>query len=206
MTPTPARRQVAASILFALGAGLAGVAPAAEGVHYAVFGVVEGMMALLLANALVARGVWSRPAGALGWLPVVYGTLATAQLLEFLMPPPGVVEWVVVIGLLFSAWGLFGSGEARRVVHSLAGLAVLLALIRYSVIPRLWALGPEPGSALGLGNMAESLRTTLAEPRPTGAAAQLLGFAAAALWALGTRLAWPAAPPAQTVDSGPPGL
>jgi hypothetical protein len=198
-----AQRSVAAALLFAMAAGLAGVAPGDAGVRYAVFGVVEGMFALLLANALVGRGVWTRPGSAAGWIAIVYGTLATAQLLEFLLPPPGVVEWVVVIGLLFSAWGLFGTGGARRVAHSLAALAVLLALIRYSVIPRLWALGPEPGSALGLGNMAEAVRTTLAEPRATGAAAQLCGFAAAALWALATRLLWSGdAPSPDAGDAG----
>lgn len=194
---TSAQRAVAAATLFLFAAGLSGVAPGPEGVRYSVFGVVEGMFAMMLAAALASRGVWPRPTGWVGWLPLVYGALATAQLLEFLLPPPGVVEWVVVIGLLFSSWGIMGGSSRRRVVHSLGVLAVLLALIRYSLIPRLWALGPERGAALGLGNLAEAVRTTLAEPRPVGAATQLLGVLAAALWALATWLVWPPEDPSE---------
>jgi hypothetical protein len=205
---TAAQRSVAAALLFALAALVAGVAPGDEGVRYAVFGAVEGLFALLLAQALVARGFWPRPGGVTGWLALAYGTLAAAQLLEFLLPPPGVVEWVVVIGLLFSAWGLFGSGGRRRIAHSLAAVAVLLALIRYSVVPRLWTLGPEAGTGLGLGNLAEGVRSALAEPRPAGAAAQLCGVLAAVLWAAATRLLWvPAADRGgspDSVDSGAP--
>jgi len=185
------QRAVLASILFLFAAGLAGLAPGEAGVRYALFGVVEGMFAMMLAAALASRGIWPGPGRWDGWLPLVYGALATAQLVEFLLPPPGVVEWVVVIGLLFSSWGILGGSSRRRVVHSLAALAVLLALIRYSLIPRLWTLGPERGGVLGLGNLAEAVRTTLAEPRPAGPAAQLLGVAAAALWALATWLVWP---------------
>jgi hypothetical protein len=197
---TPAQRSVAAAVLFAFAAGVAGVAPGADGVRYGVFGAVEGTLALLLVYALCASEIWPRARTPLEWVAVAYGGVATAQLLEFLLPPPGVVEWVVVIGLLFSAGGLFGGGSRRRIVHSLAALAVLLALLRYSVIPFLWTLGPERGAALGLGSLAESVRTSLAQPRPSGAAAQLLGVVAAALWALATRILWPPAAPA-----GPPG-
>lgn len=185
---TGAQRAVGAALLFAAAAILAGVAPGPEGVRYAVFGAVEGMFALLLAAALVGRDVWRRPGGALEWLAVAYGTLATAQLLEFLLPPPGLLEWMVVTGLLFSSWGLLAIGSRRRLVQALAALAVLLCLVRYSVLPMLWSLGPERGSILGLGSVAESMRSAVAEPRPFGLAAQLLGVLAAALWALATHL------------------
>lgn len=192
---TGSQRGVAAALLFAASSLLAGVAPGPAGIRYGVFGAVEGMFALLLTAALVGREVWRRPDGALGWLAVCYGALATAQLLEYLLPPPGVLEWVVVVGLLFSSGALLG-GSRRRMVHALAVLAVLLSLVRYSVLPLLWSIGPERGAGLGLGNLAESVRTTLAEPRPAGVAAQLLGVLAAALWAIGTRFLWP---PEETV-------
>jgi hypothetical protein len=59
------------------------------------------------------------------------------------------------------------------------------------VVPRLWTRGPEAGTGLGLGNLAEGVRTALAEPRPAGLAAQLCGVLAAVLWAAATRLLWP---------------
>ena len=206
-TLTRAQRAVAAALLFLMAAGIVGIAPGEQGVHYAVFGAVEGILSLLLAAALLGRGVWMRPVDALGWTAVIYGTVALAQVLEFLLPPPGVLEWVVVIGLLFSSWGLVGAGDRRRVVHSLAAAAVLLALVRYSVLPLLWTIGPERGAALGLGNLAESVRVSIAQPRSSGAAAQLLGVLGIALWAAATRLLWPSestpSDPAQPIDSAP---
>jgi hypothetical protein len=202
---TGAQRAVAAALLFLAAGALAGVSPMARGVEYRVFGMVEGVFALLLAYVLLLRGAWTRPAGALGWIAVGYGTVATAQVLELLFPPPGVVEWVVVSGMAIAAWAVFSGGSRRRLVASLASLAVLLAILKFSVIPVLWErLGPAPGTAFGLGDMAEGVRRVFADHRPVRPVGQLVGFAALCCWALATRVLWfadaPLSSPAAAVD------
>ena len=192
---TPPRRAVLAALLFLGSAALAGVAPRPDGVDYHTFGMVEGVFALLLAYLFLLRGVWMREAGGLGWVPVAYGTLATAQLLALLLPPPGVLQWVVVTGLAFSAFGAFAARSPTRLLAGLGTLALLLALLNFSVIPFLWVrAGPGPGEAFGLGNLAEGFRRLFVEYQPTGAGGELLGFAAVVLWAAGTRLTMPLPP------------
>jgi hypothetical protein len=195
---TAAQRAVAASLLFLASAVLAGVTLVEHGVEYHLFGLVEGIFALLLGYILVLRGAWASPSGVCGWVAVVYGTVATAQVLELLFPPPGLVQWVVVTGVAISAWSVFSAGSPRRLVASLASLAVVLALVRYSVIPVLWAhLGPAQGTALGLGNIAESARRVFADWHPVRPAGELVGFVAVVCWALATRLVWSPARPVE---------
>ena len=194
---TPARRAVAAALLFLGSAALAGIQLVEGGTRYRTPALTEGVFALLLTYILLLRGAWIRPAGWLGWLAVAYGAAANAQLLELLLPPPGVIEWMVVFVLAFAAWGALASGTRTRLVASLASLALLLALLRYSVIPVLWErVGPAPGAAFGLGDAAESVRRILADHEPVRPSGQLLGLLALSLWAAGTRLLWePEEPP-----------
>ena len=189
---TDAQRATAAGLLFLAAGALAGVAPVEGAVEYRIFGMVEGVFALLLAYLLMMRGAWTRPAGALGWMAVAYGTVATAQVLELLFPPPGLVEWVVVAGVAIAAWGVFSGGTRRRLVGSLASLAVLLALLKFSVIPVLWERlgGPAQGTAFGLGDLAETVRRVFADHRPMRRGGELVGFAALCCWALATRVLW----------------
>ena len=199
MTWTAAQRAVAASLLFLASAVLAGVTLVEHGVEYHLFGIVEGVFALLLGYILVLRGAWAAPTGICGWAAVVYGTVATAQVLELLFPPPGLVQWVVVTGVAITAWSVFSAGSPRRLVASLASLAVILALVRYSVIPVLWVhLGPAQGTALGLGNIAESARRVFADWHPVRPAGELIGFVAVCCWALATRMVW--SPAASEID------
>jgi hypothetical protein len=195
VTATPAQRAVGASLLFLASAVLAGVSPVENGVEYRTFGVVEGVFALLLTYIMLQRHAWERAPGVLGWVAVAYATLASAQVAEFLFPPPGVVEWVVVATLALSGWGALGRGPRRRLVFGLATLALLLALLRYSVIPVLWGVGPQPGDLLGVGELAQGARRVVADHRPVHPSGQLLGFLSMACWALATRILWPALPP-----------
>jgi hypothetical protein len=195
---TPAQRAVGAALLFLAAGVLAGISPVEHGVEYRVFGIVEGLFALLLAYLLVLRGAWAAPVGVAGWVAVAYGTVATAQVLEFLFPPPGLVQWVVVAGVAITAWSVFSAGSPRRLVASLASLAVMLALVRYSVIPVLWTrIGPAQGTTFGLGDVAESARRIFADWRPVKPAGELIGFLAVCCWALATRLIWS---PVSSVD------
>ena len=186
---TPARRAVLAALLFLGSAALAGVTPRAGGVDYRTFGIVEGIFALLLAHLFLAREVWTREGGWMGWLPVAYGTVATAQVVALLLPPPGVLQWVVVTGLAFSAFAAFAARSSTRLLAGLGAVALLLALLNFSVIPFLWVrAGPGPGEAWGLGNLAEGFRRLFVEYQPLGPGGELIGFAAIACWAAATRL------------------
>lgn len=189
---TPARRAVAAALLWLASGALAGVTPRAAGVDYRLFGVTEGIFAIFLVHVLLARGAWLRHPGPLGWVAVGYGAWATAQLLELLLPPPGVLEWIVVVALAMSAWAMLAGGSRERLVASLATLALLLALLNFSVIPALWErAGPAPGEAFGLGDLAEGARRLVVDYEPVRRSGQLLGVIAIALWAAATRLLWP---------------
>jgi hypothetical protein len=189
---TLAQRQTAAALVFLAGATVAGVALVPGGVEYRAFGMVEGVFALLLAHLLIVRRAWEPPATLPGWMAVAYGTVASAQALELLLPPPGMIEWMVVAAIAVTAWSAFSGGTRRRFVVSLASLALLLAVLKFSVIPVLWErIGPAAGTAYGLGDVAESVRRAFADYRPLRPAGQLVGFVALALWALGTRLLWP---------------
>lgn len=192
---TSARRRVLASLTFLAAAVLAGVALVPDGVEYRVFGMIEGVFALLLAYLLILRGAWESPGTFVGWIAAAYGTVATAQILELLLPPPGMIEWMVVAAMAVTAWAAFSGGTRKRLMVSLASLALLLAVLTYSVIPVLWTrLGPQPGTAFGLGDVAEGVRRVFADYHPLRPGGQLVGFVAMACWALGTRLLWPADP------------
>lgn len=198
---TPERRSVAAALLFLGSAALAGVQLTETGVRYAAPGMVSGVFALLLTFILLTRGAWARAPGAPGWVAVAYGTAANAQVLGMLLPPPGIVQWVVVLVLAFTAWGALATGTRTRLAASLGSLALLLALVKFSVIPVLWGhIGPAPGEGFGLGSAMESVRRVFADYQPTRPAGEALGVVALAFWALGTRLLWepegsPDAPP-----------
>jgi hypothetical protein len=198
---TAAQRHVAAALVFLASATVAGVALVPDGVEYRAFGMVEGVFALLFAYLLTFRDAWERPESATGWIAVIYGTIATAQVLELLLPPPGMIEWMVVAALAVTSWGAFSGGTRRRLVFTLATLALLLAVLKFSVIPVLWGrMGPAAGTAFGLGDAAEAVRRTFADYRPLRPVGQLVGFVALGLWALGTRLLWPEAVAAVDAD------
>ena len=189
---TRGRGAVAAALLFLLAAALAGVTPGERGTDYRVFGMLEGLLALLLTYLLLDRGVWTRTPGWLGWIAVGYGTIASAQVLSLVIPPPGVVQWVSVIGFLFVLIAALGIGSRHRLIGLLAGATVLLALLKFSVIPFLWdRSGPGPGEAFGLGSGLERVRRMVVEHQPISPEAELLGVLAVALWVLYTRLLWP---------------
>lgn len=192
---TPERRSVAAALLFLGSAALAGVQLLEGGVRYALPGMVPGVFALLLTYILLVRRAWARHPGALGWVAVAYGTAANAQLLALLLPPPGIVQWVVVFVLAFTAWGALAVGTRTRLLASLGSLVLLLALVKFSVIPVLWGrIGPAPGEGFGLGDAMESVRRVFADYQPMRPEGELLGLVALALWALATRVLWESEP------------
>ena len=90
--------------LFLLSFFFAGLRVTASGVDYQLFGVVDGLSALLILYVLLGTGALSWPRDAWGAIVLVFGAGATAQLVSLLLPPPGVLEWVVVGLLLYAAW------------------------------------------------------------------------------------------------------
>lgn len=188
---TPGRRSVAAALLFLLAAVLAGVVPGARGTEYRAFGMMEGLLAMLLTYLLLDRGVWYRPPQWHGCIAIGYAVLANAQILSLLLPPPGVVQWISVIGFLFLLIAGLAVGSPQRLVGLLAGASVLLALLKFSVIPFLWdRSGPGPGEAFGLGSGLDRIRRVVVDHQPVSPEAELLGVAAVALWVLATRVLW----------------
>lgn len=191
MTLTPERRAVGAALLFLAAAFLAGVNAGPAGLSYHVFGISEGIVALLLTHVFLRRNVWWSPSGVLRWVAVAYGAMANAQLLELLIPPPGILEWLVLTGIAFSAWAVVGAGSRSRLMAGLAAMSLLLAVLKFSIIPVLWdRAGPGPGEAWGLGDLAEGLRRLVVDYEPITAGGQLLGAMAIGLWAAATRILW----------------
>jgi hypothetical protein len=175
---TAAQRATGASLLFLAAAVLAGFTLAETSVEYRTFGLVEGLFALLLTYVLVYRRAWELRPTLVAWIAVAYGTVANAQLLALLFPPPGLVQWVVVAGLAITAWAALGRGTPHRLMVSLGSLALVLALLKFSVIPALWR--------------QETGRRIFADYRPVHHGSELIGFAALCCWVLATRLLWPA--------------
>jgi hypothetical protein len=102
-----------------------------------------------------------------------------------------VLEWLVLTGVAFSIWGVLGGRDRSRVLMGLATLALLLSVLKFSVVPVLWErAGPGPGEAWGLGDLAEGLRRLIVDYEPLTPAGQLVGFVAIGFWAAGTRLLW----------------
>lgn len=191
MTLTDDRRAVLAALAFLAAAVLAGLAPGPDGFTYRIFGVTEGLGALLLAYIFVARYIWWSPLPRLKWVVLGYGTVATAQILEFLLPPPGLLEWMVITGLAFGVWAAVGARSRERLLAGLAVVALLLAMLKFSVVPVLWVrAGPAPGAAWGLGDLAEGMRRVVVDYTPITPGGQVIGVVAIAFWAAGTRMLW----------------
>ncbi|HEX5725512.1 MAG TPA: hypothetical protein VFX98_08595 [Longimicrobiaceae bacterium] len=199
---TAAQRRVLASLLFLLAAVLAGLTFVEHGVEYRAFGLVEGVFALVLTHLLVLRGAWASPDGFPGWLAISYGTLANAQALELLLPPPGMLEWVVAAGLAMFSWGALGGGTRHRTVASLGSLALLLAILKFSVIPVLWERAGPAADTPVVGGLAESVRRFFVDYQPVRPVGQVIGFLALCGWALGTRLIWPPERLTETAQEG----
>jgi hypothetical protein len=187
------RAAILASCSFLLSGALAGSTLRVDGIEYRLFGMTEGVFALFLLYLLVQRRIWSQPVRWDGWLVAAYGFWATAQLLQLLLPPPGLLEWIVVPALVLAAWAaLLGTGSRERLVASLGVTAVLLALVNFSIVPALWASSEAATeTAFGVGSVARGLRQLVVAYEPVAPATHLLGVLSIALWGLGTRLIWP---------------
>ncbi|UCC74110.1 MAG: hypothetical protein JSV86_06005 [Gemmatimonadota bacterium] len=184
----------AVSALFALSFFFAGLRVTATGVEYQLFGVVDGLSALLILYVLLGSGALSWPRDAWGAVVVVYAAAATAQLVSLLLPPPGVLEWVVVGGLLYAAWNASYAVHRTRVMLTLGLVALALAALKYSVLPFVWVRTELPHTPiLDLRALGEGLKGLVAAYVPSRPVTQALAFVAILAWVLAVWRQWPPA-------------
>lgn len=184
---------VAVCSLFLSSFLLAGLWVGGSGVEYRLFSLVDGLAALIILYMLISARVLSWSAGVWGFILLAYAAAATAQLLALLLPPPGVLEWVVLGALLVFAWNVGYGIHRTRLLLGLGLVAVGLAALKYSVLPFIWSRTQLPETPLlnlrGLGDQLRGLFIAYTPPRPI---TQLFAFAAVLAWSLAVWLQWPA--------------
>lgn len=180
------------SALFLLAFSLGGLWVGPLGVEYRLFGLVDGLAALLVVYVLLHTGALSWPRG--GWELVVlmYATLATAQLAALLLPPPGVLEWIVLGILLYAALSVSYAVHRTKVMLTLGLVAVGLAVLKYSALPFVWQRVRLPSTpVVDLEALSEGLKGLAVEFVPGEPVSQLFALLAILAWVLAVWLQWP---------------
>ncbi len=180
--------------LFTLAFFFGGLWVGASGLEYHTFGLVDGLAAILILYVLLNTQALSWPRDIWGALVLVYAAGATAQLVGLLLPPPGVLEWVVLGVLVYFAWNASFAAHRTRVVMTLGLVAFALAALKYSVLPFIWARTRLPETPLiDLQALGEGLKGLVAVYVPSRPVTQLFAFAAILAWVLAVWLQWPPA-------------
>lgn len=160
--------------------------------EYQLFGLVDGLAALLILYVMLNTAALSWPREVWGAVVLIYAAAATAQLVSLLLPEPGLVEWFVLIVLLYFAWNASYSAHRTRVMLALGTVALALAALKYSVLPFIWARADLPQTPiLDLRILAEGIKGLLAVHVPTRPITQVFAFAALIAWVLAVWLQWP---------------
>jgi hypothetical protein len=161
-------------------------------VEYRVFGLIDGLAALLIVYVLLNTGALSWPRDGWALLTLVYATLATAQLAALLLPPPGVLEWIVLGVLLYAALSVSYAVHRTRVMLTLGLVALGLALLKYSALPFIWERVRLPSTPIvDLGALAEGLKGLAVEYVPGEPVTQLYALLAILAWVAAVWLQWP---------------
>ncbi len=162
---------------------------------YHLFNIVDGLAALLVVYVLLNTAVLSWPRDAWGVVVLVYAAVATAQLISMLLPPPGLVQWIVLGLLIYFAWSAVFSVHRTRIVLSLGLVALALAALKYSVLPFVWSVTELPRTPiLDLGALSDSVRRLFAVYVPSHPLTQVFAFAAILAWVAGIWVGWPPEP------------
>ncbi len=178
--------------LFAVAFFFGGLRSTSLGLEYHLFGLIDGLAALLILYVLLNTGALSWPRDFWGGVLLVYAAAATAQLVALLLPPPGLVQWLVIGGLLYFAWGASYSAHRTRVMLGLGLVAVALAVLKYSVLPFVWARAQMPATPIvDLRALAESIKGFFAVYVPSRPISQFFAFTAILAWVLAVWLQWP---------------
>lgn len=162
------------------------------GIEYRLFGLVDGLAALLILYVLLNSGALSWPLGGWGAVVLIYAGLATAQLVGLLLPPPGLLEWLAVGILLYMAFSASYAAHRTRVVLTLGLIALALALLKYSALPFVWGRARLPSTPLiDLQPIGEGLKRTVVEYTPGEPITQLWALLAIVAWVFGLWWQWP---------------
>lgn len=159
--------------------------------QFAAFGIVAGLLGVLYVFVLVQRGVIRKGRGWIEPLLLVYWTAATAMMFRVLLPTAGLVQVALVTGAAIAA-GIIGSRRDRdEAVLWLGIVAVVLAVLRFALVPLFEARSGLPDwGPLKFGEAANSFRDVFVAYAPQRPAVQALHFAALASYALALRTQW----------------
>lgn len=187
-----ARSAVGVAALFLAAFFFAGLWVGPTGVEYRVFDLVDGLAALLVLYVLLNTGALSRPAGGWGVVVLTYAAVGTAQLVGLLLPPPGVLEWIVLGILLYAAFNVSYAVHRSRVMMTLGLTALALAVVKYSALPFIWGRARLPSTPIvDLEELGEGVKSLVLEYAPSLPVTQLFALLAIVAWILGVWLQWP---------------
>jgi hypothetical protein len=156
--------------------------------QFAPFGLVAGLLALLYVFVLIQSGVVLRGRRWLAPLLLVYWTAATGMAFRILLPGPGLVQVALVIGAAVAAAILASRKDREEAILWLGIVAVVLAVLRFGVVPFFEARSGLPDwGPIRLGQAADSFRDVFVAYAPQRPVIQVLHFAALACYALALR-------------------
>jgi hypothetical protein len=180
------------SALFVVSFFFAGLWVGEQGVQYRMFGLVEGIAAMLILYVFINTRILSRPRDLWGGVVLAYAAVASAQLVMLLLPPPGALQWIVLGVLLFFAWNAGFGVHRTRIVLALGLVALALAAVKYSVLPFIWSRTELPSTPLiDLRALEEGIKGLVVVFVPSRPIAQVFALLAIVAWALAIWLQWP---------------
>ena len=195
--PTPAshrRRALAVCLLLAASLLVGGLDLPAHGFdafRYGMFGVTSGLLGILYAFALASREVLWRPPGWIGTILLLYWAAATAMMFRVLLPPPGLVQVGLAVLAAVGAGIIVSRHDREGAVLTLGIVTVMLAVIRFALVPVFWARSELPNwGPLRIGASADALRDFFVAYAPERPASQALHFLALSLWVAALWLQW----------------
>ena len=80
--------------LYAIAFFFGGLRAGVSGLEYHLFGLVDGLAALLILYVLLNTAALSWPRDVWGGVLLIYAAASTAQLVSLLLPPPGLVQYL----------------------------------------------------------------------------------------------------------------
>ncbi len=180
------------SALFLVSFFFAGLWVGQLGVQYRIFGLVEGLAAMLILYVFINTRILSRPQDFWGGVVLAYAAGATAQLVMLLLPPPGALQWVVLGLLLYFAWSAGFGAHRTRILLALGLVGLALAALKYSVLPFIWSRTELPRTpVIDLRALEEGIKGLVVVYVPSRPVAQVFALIAILAWVLAIWLQWP---------------
>lgn len=177
-----------------------------EAFQFAPFGVVAGLLGILYVFALVQREVIEGGRGWTALLLLVYWTAATATMFRVLLPTPGLVQVGLALFAAIAA-GILVTRQGREEAALWLGIvAVVLAVIRFGLVPAFEARSELPDwGPLKFGEAANSLRDFFVAYSPQRPGIQAIHFLALGCYSLALRTQWSVTPrPLRDPGAAPP--